>query len=259
MLACRRFEDALLDAAVWGETPPELAAHMEECEACRQCLRSLSSAGKGFAALRKVNAPDPRAALRERLDRRARRMRRASLLAGAVVVCVAVALAVLREVSSPRTVRRPLHPAARHAPAIARRQPLSAEQGASVLTPGIISVKPEPGLGGQGRTHAATRPRRARSPVQRRIGPMPPAPAKETPADEPPTPAGTEPAGVLTPAPPDQAPAGSRRHFMVILTVHPEWPQPPRFSPDPTYQALAVPTIQCEGDAPSPNPEPSGS
>ena len=259
MPACQPFEDALLEAAVWGETPPELAAHMEECEACRQCLRTLSSAAKGFAALRRVDAPDPRAALWERLDRPARRMRWIPLLAGAVVVCVVLALAVLREVSPPRTVRGPQHPAARRAPTIAQHQPLSAAQGAPVLTPRIISVRPEPRLRGHGRIHVAANPRKAPSLVQGRTWPMPPAPAKDTPADQPPTPAGSELVGVFTPAPLDQVPARSCRQFTVLLTVHPDRPQPPRFSPDPTYQALAVPTVRCEGEVPVFAPVRSGS
>ena len=88
---------------------------------------------------------------------------------------------------------------------------------------------------------------------------LPPTPASEGAADELPAPEVVEPVAVSTAASLDQGPAVSCRQFTVVLTDHPDRLELPALSPDPTYQALAVPTARREGDAPVFASVPSGS
>lgn len=67
MQSCREYEDLIWDAADKGRISDPLAKHLEICETCRESHRALVSAASGLRALRRVNAPDPRAAVRARI------------------------------------------------------------------------------------------------------------------------------------------------------------------------------------------------
>jgi len=256
MHICKRFEDDILEAALSGETPSELAAHLERCEACRKALQAMSPAAQGLARLRNVDAPDPREDVWRRLNLPARR-RWAPVAIAAAVTCIIVALMLARGYVTPRTPPAPVSLGARQPDVAAPSQPEPVEQDTTAPRPQIVAVQPEPER--HSPTRSAANRGQAASRVREPQQPSPPTPQGDGAAARLPAPEVVEWVAVWTPAPFDEGLAPSCRQFTVLLTVDPERPRPPKFSPDPTYQALAVPMVVCERDVPVFVPVPSAS
>jgi len=247
MHICKRFEDDIVEAALTGKTPSELSAHLERCEACRKALQAMSPAAQGLARLREVDAPDPRAEVWRRLDLPARR-NWAPFAIAAAVTCIIVAVMLARGYVTPRTPPAPGALVARQPAASAPSQPEPMKRAARVSRPQIVSEQRDPEQ--HSVAGSAGHRRQVASRVRRPEGPPPPTPASEDAAAELPAPEVVEAVAVWTPAPLDEGPAVSCRQFTVLLTVDPDRLRLPALSPDPTYQALAVPTVRYERDAP---------
>ena len=170
-------------AAAGEITPLELTAHLEHCSVCRRSREMLCDAAKGFAALREVEAPDPRAAIRARLAQPRSRAPLFLTLVGGVAACgVVVALLLMPRPAQP-TASPGDRPHAMAQAAVERPQPpcqVAVESAAKTHT--IHS----------GRNAAvALRPRRHRAPLKMETPPpaarddeevMPVVQTAETPA-----------------------------------------------------------------------------
>jgi len=277
MSSCERFEDSLWSAAAGEEVPPDLAAHLEHCSTCRESLQALTRAVRGLAALRGVDAPDPRAAVHARLAQTSRRGRRALVLAVAAVVCSACAVALLRITVPPRpqqparvvatprgdqatpsrqlTTKQPARrmQIPRHATARAPPQ-LASKPGAAPVPPlRMVPARSEPQPQRSGLTRSQSKQKHVGSPVLRPGLPTPASPACQVPPGESSPSQTTEVASAPSPDSLSRFsdPARCYPRFVIISTTRPDRALPPLVSPDPTYQALAVPTVWSAQTAPS--------
>jgi hypothetical protein len=106
MSHCRDFEEALWEAAEGRPLSAEAEAHLRSCESCRAAVGRLSVASRGFDALRAVEAPDPSAAVWQRLRRPVRRPARrpafALAWAAGAVACIVAGTFALRHRPAPQ-------------------------------------------------------------------------------------------------------------------------------------------------------------
>ncbi len=102
MSHCQDFEEALWEAAEGRPLSAEAEAHLRTCESCRAAVGRLSVASRGFGALRAVEAPDPSAAVWQRLRRPARRPAFALAWAAGAVACIVAGTFALRHAPAPR-------------------------------------------------------------------------------------------------------------------------------------------------------------
>ena len=110
MTCCEQFEEHIWEAAETGAACPALEEHIARCRECRRMLQGLSSAMAGFAVLRDVRAPDPRAAVRARLAAPQRKWWPIPAMAGSLAVACLIAFFALTVSRAPKVV-----PPARHA------------------------------------------------------------------------------------------------------------------------------------------------
>jgi hypothetical protein len=69
MSCSRELENLIWDAAESGTPTPALEDHLNTCPECRHTYEILTSAMAGFSELSQVQSPDPRVAIRARLER----------------------------------------------------------------------------------------------------------------------------------------------------------------------------------------------
>lgn len=93
MRSCAAYEESIWQAAETGQVSPELAQHLTQCACCRASLQALTNAMRGFLELRAVQAPDPTDAVHARIQRPVWRSRLLPALAGALaLLCLTVLL-----------------------------------------------------------------------------------------------------------------------------------------------------------------------